>query len=127
MLLLSCGLPGFAQSIINPNYGLKSPVTAEIVRVDYNDNSTVVWLTIMSDINNAYFCIDRNTFLIKPDGMKVRLKELKGLPYCPATYRFKKPGEKASFSLTFSANRDAVLVFVGGGVQRRLPLSSAGW
>jgi len=101
MLLLSCGLSGFAQSIINPNYGLKSPVTAEIARVDYNDNSTVVWLTIMSDINNAYFCIDRNTFLIKPDGMRVKLKELKGLPYCPATYRFRKPGEKASFSLTF--------------------------
>ncbi len=55
----------------------------------------------MSDINNAWFCIDRNTFLIKPDGMKVRLKSLKGLPYCPATYRFKLPGEKLPFTLVF--------------------------
>ena len=102
VLLLSC-LSGQAQSVLNPNYGLKSPLTAEIVRVDFNSDATVVSLTIMSDINNAWFCIDKNTFLIKPDGMKVRLKSLKGLPYCPATYRFKKPGEKLSFSMTFPA------------------------
>lgn len=102
-LLLSFGLSGFAQSIINPNYGLKSPVTAEIVRVDCDDNATVVWLTIMSDINNAWFCIDRSTYLVKPDGQKLKLTGLKGLPYCPATYKFKRPGEKASFSLTFPA------------------------
>jgi hypothetical protein len=41
--------------------------------------------------------------MVTPDGMKIKLKELKGLPYCPATYRFKRPGEKASFSLTFPA------------------------
>lgn len=102
VLLLSC-LSGQAQSVLNPNYGLKTPLTAEIVRVDFNSDATVVSLTIMSDINNAWFCIDKNTFLIKPDGMKVRLKSLKGLPYCPATYRFKKPGEKLSFSMTFPA------------------------
>jgi len=100
IILLFC-FNGQSQSVLNPNYGLKSPLTAEIVRVDFNSDATVVWLTIMSDINNAWFCIDRNTFLIKPDGMKVRLKSLKGLPYCPATYRFKKPGEKVSVSITF--------------------------
>ena len=102
IILLFC-LNGQSQSILNPNYGLKTPLTAEIIRVDFNSDATVVWLTIMSDINNAWFCIDKNTFIIKPDGMKVRLKSLKGLPYCPATYRFKKPGEKLSFSMTFPA------------------------
>jgi len=92
-----------SQSVINPNYGIKTPLTAEITRVDFNEDATVVWLTIMSDINNAWFCIDRNTFLIRPDGMKLKLTGLKGLPYCPATYKFKRPGEKASFSLTFPA------------------------
>lgn len=57
----------------------------------------------MSDINNAWFCIDRNTFLVKPDGVRLKLTGLKGLLYCPATYKFKRPGEKTSFSLTFSA------------------------
>jgi hypothetical protein len=100
-VLLISSLSGQSQSVLNPNYGLKSPLTAEIVRVDFNSDATVVWLTIMSDINNAWFCIDRNTFLVGPDGMKVRLISLKGLPYCPATYRFKQPGEKLSFSMTF--------------------------
>ena len=89
------------QSVENPNYGLKSPLTAELVRVDFNTDATVVWLTIMSDINNAWFCIDRNTFLVRPDGVKLKLTGLKGLPHCPATYKFKRPGEKTSFSLIF--------------------------
>jgi hypothetical protein len=89
------------QSVESPNYGLKSPLTAEIVRVDFNADATVVWMTVMSDINNAWFCIDRNTFLVRPDGMKIKLTGLKGLPYCPATHKFKRPGEKAAFSLTF--------------------------
>jgi len=91
------------QSVESPNYGLKSPLTAEIVLVDFNADATVVWLSIMSDINNAWFCIDRNTFLVKPDGVRLKLTGLKGLPYCPATYKFKRPGEKTSFSLTFPA------------------------
>lgn len=89
------------QSVENPNYGLKSPLTAEIVKVDFNPDATVVWFTIMSDINNAWFCIDKNTFLVRPDGMKLKLTNLKGLPYCPATYKFRQPGESRSFSLTF--------------------------
>lgn len=92
-----------AQSIQNPNYGLKAPATAEVTRVDFNANSTVVWFTLMSDINNAYFCIDRNTYLRKPDGMKVKIQDIKVLPYCPSTYRFKKPGDKITFSMTFAA------------------------
>ncbi|MDZ7634497.1 MAG: hypothetical protein U5L72_08705 [Bacteroidales bacterium] len=92
-----------SQSIVNPNYGLKAPLTAEIARVDFNEKATVVWLTIMSDINNAWFCIDKNTYLVGPDGMKLKLTGLKGLPHCPSTYKFKRPGEKASFSLTFPA------------------------
>lgn len=93
--------PAAGQSVENPNYGLKSPLTAEIVRVDFNPDATIVWMTVMSDINNAWFCIDRNTFLVRPDGTRLKLTGLKGLPYCPATFKFKRPGEKTSFSLTF--------------------------
>lgn len=103
LVLAAFGFMAVAQSVESPNYGLKAPLTAEIVRVDFNENATVVWLTIMSDINNAWFCIDRNTFLVRPDGVKLKLTNLKGLPYCPATYKFRRPGEKASFSLTFPA------------------------
>ncbi len=100
-LLAVLGYSASGQSVESPNYGLKSPLTAEIVRVDFRDDATVIWLTIMSDINNAWFCIERNTFLVRPDGMKLKLTALKGLPYCPATHKFKRPGERASFSMTF--------------------------
>lgn len=100
-LLAVLGYSASGQSVESPNYGLKSPLTAEIVRVDFRDDATVIWLTIMSDINNAWFYIERNTFLVRPDGMKLKLTALKGLPYCPATHKFKRPGERASFSMTF--------------------------
>jgi hypothetical protein len=103
LVLAAFGSKAVAQSVESPNYGLKAPLTAEIVRVDFNEKATVVWLTIMSDINNAWFCIDRNTFLVRPDGVKLKLTGLTGLPFCPATYKFRRPGEKASFSLTFPA------------------------
>ncbi|MDX9730081.1 MAG: hypothetical protein RBT50_12515, partial [Bacteroidales bacterium] len=79
LLVAFCGAAA-GQSVESPNYGLKSPLTAEIVRVDFNADATVVWMSVMSDINNAWFCIDRNTFLVRPDGMKLKLTGLKGLP-----------------------------------------------
>jgi len=88
---------------VKPNYGLKSPLTAAISSVEFTDVATVVRLSVMSDIENAWFCIDRNTFLEKPDGTRVRLSGLAGLPYCPATHKFRHPGEKVTFSLTFPA------------------------
>lgn len=101
MILLTVGAS--SQTVANPNYGLKSPLTAAISSVEFNEFATIVRLSVMSDIDNAWFCIDRNTFLIKPDGTRLRLTGLTGLPYCPSTHRFSHPGEKASFSLTFPA------------------------
>lgn len=98
--MLTSGM-AVGQSVQNPNYGLKSPLTAELVRVDFESDATVVWLTISSDINNAWFCIEKNTFLVTPDGEKLQLTDLKGLPYCPKTHKFKRPGDKVSVSLTF--------------------------
>ena len=78
LILTAYSYTAVSQSIESPNYGLKSPLTAEIVRVDFNEDATVIWLTIMSDINNAWFCIDRNTFLVKPDGMKAEAHRPQG-------------------------------------------------
>ena len=102
-IILLATMNGFSQSVTNPNYGLKTPKTLEIVRVDFGEDATVVWLTLTSDINNAFFCIDRETYLRKPDGSRLKMTGLKGLPNCPSTYRFKKPGEKVAFSITFPA------------------------
>ncbi len=90
-----------SQTILNPNYGLKSPRSAELVRVNFNTGSTEVQVSITSEIDNAWFCIDRNTYIVRPDGTRLRLTGLKGLPYCPATHRFSKPGEKVTVTMTF--------------------------
>ncbi len=103
LILAALGYTAVSQSIANPNYGIKAPLTGDILRVDFNDDATVITMSVMSDINNAWFCIDRNTFLVRPDGTKLKLTGLKGLPYCPATYKFRRPGEKAEFTMTFPA------------------------
>ncbi len=90
-----------SQTILNPNYGLRSPRSAELVRVNFNEGSTEVQISITSEIDNAWFCIDRNTYIVRPDGTRLRLTGLKGLPYCPATHRFSKPGEKVTVTMTF--------------------------
>jgi hypothetical protein len=90
-----------SQTILNPNYGLKSPRSAGLVKVTFAEGSTEVEVSITSEIDNAWFCIDRNTYIVRPDGMRLKLKGLKGLPYCPATHRFSKPGEKVTVTLTF--------------------------
>lgn len=92
-----------SQTVSNPNYGLKWPLTASLSSVEFTDVATVVRLSVSSDIDNAWYCIDRNTFLVKPDGTRLRLSGLAGLPYCPSTYKFKHPGDRISFSLTFPA------------------------
>ncbi len=103
LLIMILVVPLAGQSVERPNYGLKSPLTAEMVRVDFNSDATVVWLTITSDINNAWFCLERETYLIGPDGVKVKVTDVKGLPWCPRTYKFKRPGETLSVALTFPA------------------------
>lgn len=90
-----------SQTVLKPNYGLKSPRSAELVKVSFGEGSTVVQVSITSEIDNAWFCIDRKTYLVRPDGTRLRLTDLQGLPYCPATHRFSKPGEKVTVTMTF--------------------------
>ncbi len=90
-----------SQTILKPNYGLKSPRSAGLEKVIFSEGSTEVQVSITSEIDNAWFCIDRNTYIVRPDGTRLKLTGLKGLPYCPATHRFSKPGEKVTVTMTF--------------------------
>ena len=93
-ILLAFSLSAVSQKISKPNYGLKTPSTAEIIWVDYRSDYTEVCVMIRNEIENGFFCIEKNTKLIKPDGNFVILKEVEGLPFCPDIYRFKKTGEE---------------------------------
>jgi hypothetical protein len=92
---------GKAQTITRPNYGLKSHETLEISKIEVSAQKTVVYLNIENRIKDGFFCADKNIYIIYPDGAKAKMISSKGIPNCPETYKFKEPGEKLNFELTF--------------------------
>jgi hypothetical protein len=90
-----------SQTVVNPNYGLKSHETLDINKVEITKEKTVVSFTIENRIENGTFCADRKIFITDPSGNKLKVITTNGIPVCPENYMFKKPGEKLSFTLTF--------------------------
>jgi len=101
ILLLNILTSGYSQTIVKPNYGLKSHETLNIDKVEITRDKTTVNLTIENRIENGSFCADRNIYIITPDGTRLKLLKSSGIPRCPESYKFSKPGEKLSFSLVF--------------------------
>ena len=96
-------LTGFlhSQTFINPNYSLKSHETLNIIKVEVRPEATFFYLSLENRIPNGTFCADKNIYLIYPDGKKSRMESASGIPVCPDTYKFRAPGEKLEFMLTF--------------------------
>jgi hypothetical protein len=91
----------FAQSVIRPNFSLKSHETLEIRKIEITQEATIFYLIIENKIQGGTFCTDKNIFIVYPDGTKSKLVSSNGIPVCPETYRFKYIGEKLDFTLTF--------------------------
>jgi hypothetical protein len=104
-LLIIAGLYGFLtgypQSFIQPNYGMKSHETLEISKIEANSKGTSFYMTIENRIQGGTFCVDRNTFMIYPDGTRSKLLSASGIPVCPDSHKFNAPGEKLDFVLLF--------------------------
>lgn len=96
-------LSGFlhSQTFINPNYSLKSHETLNIIKVEARPEATFFYMSIENRIPNGTFCADKNIYLIYPDGKKIRIESASGIPVCPDTHKFRAPGEKLEFMLTF--------------------------
>ena len=92
-----------AQVITAPAYGLKSHETMEVVSVEMKKDQTIVHLTVENRTVSGYFCVDRNTFIVLPDGSRIKMLKADGIPNCPQSYNFKRVGEIIKFSLQFSA------------------------
>lgn len=90
-----------AQEAVQPNYGMKSPATAEVIRVKVTEAQTLVDMSIQNEIRDGYFCIDEDTYLEYGRDVRMRLKEVRGLPLCPEVYEFSTVGEKVYFTLVF--------------------------
>jgi len=106
IILLIAGL-GYgtlsAQSIFSPNYALKSPITVEILSIETVADFTTVNLSIENQLDEGYFCIDRNTYITTDKGERLKLSSLTGLPFCPENYRFTHKGEIKFFKMKFPA------------------------
>ncbi len=90
-----------SQTIIEPNYALKSHETLEIKKIEITAAATTFYMSIENRTTDGYFCADRNIFIVCPDESRSRLISSNGIPVCPDTYKFKIIGEKLDFILTF--------------------------
>jgi len=95
-----------AQTIVSPNYSLKSHETLRIIKVELRPEAVFFHLSIENRIEGGTFCADRNIYLVYPDGKKSRLVSSSGIPVCPDTYKFRFVGEKLDFVLAFPALRE---------------------
>ncbi|MGB8491523.1 MAG: hypothetical protein WCE64_10735 [Bacteroidales bacterium] len=90
-----------SQTFIKPNYSLRSHPTLDIVKIEAGPEATVFSMSIGNRIAGGTFCADRNIYMMLPDGKKILLTSASGIPVCPDSYKFKAPGEKLDFVLTF--------------------------
>jgi len=100
-ILISVPIISRSQSIIQPNYGLKSHETLEIKKIETTSEATSFYMSIQNRIQGGSFCADKNIIIIYPDGTKSKLVSSSGIPVCPDIYKFRAPGEKLDFVLVF--------------------------
>jgi hypothetical protein len=98
-ILLSGALS--SQTLIDPNYSLKSHETLRIIKIELKPEAAIFYMSIENRIENGTFCADRNISLIYSDGKKSKLISASDIPVCPDSHVFKSPGEKLDFVLTF--------------------------
>jgi len=100
LILISPNL--FSQTILQPNFGLKSHETLSIKKIETDNGKTLIYMSIENRISGGRFCADKNIYIIYPDGQRSKLNSSSGIPVCPDAYEFKAIGEKLDFTLTFS-------------------------
>lgn len=91
----------YSQTYNQPNMALKSHETLEISKIEINEQSTLIYLSIENRITGGNFCADRNIYLIYPDRNRLKLTKAINIPACPDSYSFKSIGEKLQFTLEF--------------------------
>jgi len=101
IFLFNISLSLFAQTIENPNSAISShPLIVK--KIELLENQTIIELELENQSATGYFCADKSINLYDIlRNVKYELINSKGIPVCPATYKFKKIGEKLNFQLYF--------------------------
>ncbi len=110
LLLILVILPAssISQTTVRPNFALKSHETLEIRKIETTPSATLFYMSVENRVSGGYFCADRNTYIIYPDGERVKLVSSGGIPVCPDTYKFRLIGERLDFILTFPSLKPGV-------------------
>jgi len=103
---LLTAISSFAQEITKPNFALAThPMIIE--KMSVSDSSVNMTITLENKISNGSFCVNDVLFIQEiPDNKKAYVRKTAGIPVCPDTYKFKKPGEKLTFELDFFGFHD---------------------
>jgi hypothetical protein len=91
----------YSQTILKPNFALKSHETLEITKIEMSAEKAVIYFSLENRKEGGSFCADKNIFLIYPNGNRMKLIKANGIPVCPQNYNFKNIGEKLDFNLVF--------------------------
>ncbi|MEN8121301.1 MAG: tetratricopeptide repeat protein [Bacteroidota bacterium] len=101
VFLFVFSLVSISQTIENPNFAMASH-PMKVTKVEYLELSTIIELAIENQLLTGSFCADKNIFVQDViSGLKFQLASSKGIPVCPASYKFKQVGEILTFQLYF--------------------------
>jgi len=101
LLFLPQGLTIFSQTIVAPNFILKSHETLEVMKVmRYEDGITLQMLITNTRNEGGSFCVDKNTE-ITANGISYHIQRIENIPKCPKSHKFEYAGEKLIFYLHF--------------------------
>lgn len=94
----------FSQTLILPVVAVKSHKTLTLEKIEFSGEQTIIFLSIENQKTGgeAWFCADSQIY-IKDTRSSAQFFMIKseGIPTCPETYKFKKPGEILQFRLIF--------------------------
>ena len=101
-LLLIIVVSASGQTVIKPNYGIKSHEVLTIDSIASKTGITTVYISAKVPQANAPFCVNKNTFIRRtPAGDKYQMILSKNVANCPGSKVYKNAGEKFTFELIF--------------------------
>jgi len=91
-----------SQTIIKPNFGIKSHEVLNIDSIVSNELNTTVFITAKVPETGSQFCVNKNTYLRNVgSGLKYNMIKARNVSLCPNSKVYKNAGEKFIFELVF--------------------------
>lgn len=101
ILFLLPGMYLLSQTIVAPNFIVKSHETLDVVKVVRNEDGTIFQMSIRNERSEGgSFCINENTEIIA-NNKRYKIQRIENIPECPETHKFESIGDALTFYLYF--------------------------